>query len=71
MKMYAPKGFSISQASVVSGKPKGHSVLKLWFKKGKLKIPFPKMKMIKSNKGFKIVGGGNNSKGEYMIFEEK
>jgi hypothetical protein len=71
MKMYAPKGFSISKTSITSGNPKGYSVLKIWFQKGKIKIPFPKTTMIKSNRSFRNAGGGKDNKGEYIIFEEK
>jgi hypothetical protein len=74
-KIYAPKGFRIRSAkisllNVSRSGMKTHS-LSLNLKKGKIPIPFPKVKLIKSTKNLKLSGGGLDKKGDYVYVEER
>ena len=69
-KIYAPKGFKIRSVTVLSGIPVGKTTFKVYLGKARLKIPFPK-KIIKNGTGYKLFGGGSDSKGEYLIYFKK
>jgi len=65
-KIYVPKFFKLDHVSVLSGNPVGYTTIKLHLRKGKVKIPFPKIIKVKGT-GWYSNGGGNDKKGEYII----
>lgn len=70
VKVRVPKGFKVRKIEMRGGIPPGKTTFLLYLSRRNIPIPFPK-KVIVSGTGYKSRGGGRDSAGDYLAYENK